>query len=191
MDHNGLMNKLLDRLYSEKLNTDVEAASSLRQATNDDRAALLALTKDAGATKDIDLILKVEKAYIVNDLNLYGNSADMRGSLSEALAGLQQTERMVDMVRDPARYAVIDEAHGLKKSRKSGLPYDDARKFFPAQVMRLRNMDKSRLSNEEKTIVNQRQHNLRTAERVYTSMQRNTLGVEAPTATPSRGIERE
>ena len=179
MEQTGLMDELLDTLYGEKFSTDQEAASPLRTETNIYRADLLRLTKEAGKTGDIDLILEVEQAFLINDLKLYGNSPEMRGSLNTAIAGVKQAEQMLELVRNPEQYEVVNRSHALPKSRKGSLPYDEARKFFPSQRTRLKNMDKSRLSAEEKKIITARQDNLRVAEKIYIRYQHKALGVEA------------
>ena len=197
MEHNGLMDDLLDTLYAEKLSTDEEAKSPLRAETNVHRTDLLHIVKEATASKDIDLILEVERAFLANDLELYGNSAGMRSSLGEGIKGIDQTRKLLEMLRDPdsSRYAGVDDTLKLSTNRtRDGMPKDEARKFFPAQATRLKNMDKSRLSAEEKMVVSARQPMLRAGEKVYKKLQRQVmmpLGRVATKQQPSRGLEME
>ena len=197
MDQTGLMLKLARELYGEKLSTDQEALSKQRAETNVHRAELLQIVKEAKASKDIDLILDVERAFLVNDLELYGNSAGMRSSLTEGITGIDQTKKLLVMLRDPdpSRYAAIDDMLKLSTNRtRNGMPKDEARKFFSAQVTRLKNMDKSRLSTEEKMLVAERQPMLRAGEKVYKRIQHQvmtTLGRAAAKEQPSRGREME
>ena len=194
MEQPGLLNRLLDSLYSEKLNTDAEAASPLRAATNEDRKELLVLVKEANASKEIDLILAVEKAFLTNNLNQYSNSTGMASSLKEAITGVEQTQLLLEVMRDPdqSRYDLINQTHGMSKSRcADGMPKDDGRKFFPSHIIRLKNLDKSNLSVEEKQIITERQAMLRTAQKVYIRHQHQTLGKEAIKEQPSHGREME
>ena len=191
MEHSGLMSRLSRELHSEKFSSDEEAQSPLRAKTNLHRANLLDLAKETGKTGDIDLILEAEKAFLVNDLKLYGNSSEMRGSLNAAIIGVKQTEQMLELVRNPEQYEVVNRSHALQKSRKGALPNDEARKFFPSQITRLKNMDKSRLTAEEKKVIIARQDNLRIAQKVYIRYQRKALGVEFGKKRSERGFERE
>ena len=195
MDHNGLMLKLARELYGEKLSTDQEAQSPQRSETNRHRKELLQIVKEATATKDIDLILDVERAFLVNDLELYGNSAGMRSSLTEGIKGIDQTKKLLAMLRDPSRYAAVDDMLKLSTNRtRDGMPKDEARKFFPAQVTRLKNMDKSRLAAEEKMLVAARQPMLRAGDKVYKRLQHQvmtTLGRVASKEQPSHSPEME
>lgn len=141
--------------------------------------------KDVGASGDLDLILAVEKDLLQNDLDRHANSKGMADSLVAALAELGSAERHVQLVRDPAAYKAIDETYSLPKNRlpkgnAAGVPHDEARQFFKSHATRLLNQDRSRLDPEEKQLLDQRKANIRAAEKVYTALQREALGLPPP-----------
>lgn len=149
------------------------------------RTALLGEVKAVGKSSDIDLILNVERRFLENDLAEYANSKGMADSLVAALAELGSAERHVQLVRDPAAYKAIDETYSLPKNRlpkgnAAGVPHDEARQFFKSHATRLLNQDRSRLDPEEKQLLDQRKANIRAAEKVYTILQREALGLPPP-----------
>jgi len=152
-------------------------AIGLAASRQDIRAHL----KEVGKTGDISLILATERTMLVTDLTLYSNSPAMKGSLTTALAELKAAEKLLPKVTDPALYRSVDESLSLPKNRIGGVPRDEARQFFRSHDSRLVNMDKSRLDDEEKAIVDERKRNVRIAEKVYIAQQQKTLGV-----TPAR-----
>ena len=62
-------------------------------------------------------------------------------------------ERHGGIVDDKRKYQAVDQAHSLKANRKNSLPYDEARLSFSSHLSRLTNMDKTRLSDEEKKVI--------------------------------------
>ena len=133
--------------------------------------------RDVGKSGDIGLILATEKAILVTDFTLYANSPAMSGSLRTALHELVAAEKLLPKVADPARYKAVDEDHSLGKNRKGGVPLDEARQFFRSHDTRLVNMDRSRLDDAEKAIIDERKRNVRVAEKVYTAVQLKVLGL--------------
>lgn len=154
------------------------------------RMKMLTLVKQVGQSGDLDAILTVERSFLENDLERHANSPAMEGSLTAALAELGSAEKHVGLVRDPKAYRAVDEAHSLPKNRKGALPHDEARQFFAAHAARLLNQDKSRLDPEEKAVLDARKQTMRTAEKVYTALQRKALGLEAtPKNSRAQGLE--
>lgn len=141
------------------------------------RAELLGQIKTVGKSGDLDLILSVERTILQNDLERHASSKGMAASLTAALAELAAAETLVAKVRDPAAYRSTDEDHSLPKNRTGGVPRDQARQFFASHAARLLNQDKSRLDPEEKQLIDQRKANIRTAEKIYTALQRQVLGL--------------
>lgn len=146
---------------------------------SDRRNAIRAHLKEVGKTGSLDLILATEKTLLVTDLTLYSNSPAMKGSLTAALAELKAAEALLPKVAAPHLYRSVDEAHSLPKNRIGGVPRDEARQFFRSHDSRLVNMDKSRLDDDEKAIVDERKRNIRIGEKVYVALQRQTLGLAA------------
>lgn len=146
------------------------------------QSSLLETVQSIGRQGDIDLILTAERSILANDLRMYGNSKGMRDSIGTALTDLSIAEKHVALVRDPGAYRVVNEAHSRSRNRKGAVPWDEARQFFQSHATRLLNMDRSRLTETEKRIIDQRKANMRTAGRLYSDLQHKALGVEAKTA---------
>ena len=115
---------------------------------------------------------------IKNDLDRYSNSKPMVDSLKAALNEFAVIERQLGMVDKAEQYKPVDAAYSLPKSRSKGLPMDEARQSFRSHSARLGNLDKSRLDDTEKQIIDARRAALSTAERYYIKRQARTLGVE-------------
>lgn len=153
------------------------------------RQDILGHLKEVGKSGDIDLILATEKTLLVTDLTLYSNSPAMKGSLTAAMAELKAAEALLPKVADPTLYGSVNEAHSLPKNRVGGVPRDEARQFFRSHDSRLVNMDKSRLDNEEKAIVDERKRNIRIAEKAYVARQQKVLGI-TPALDRDHGLSR-
>ena len=87
------------------------------------------------------------------------------------------TERLLVKVSDPAHYHEVDQSFSVSKHRKGGLPIDEARQAFRSHITRLRNMDKSRLTDEEKKLIDARKSAMSTAEKLYIALQKQALGI--------------
>lgn len=127
---------------------------------------------------DLSLIIATEKAIVSGDLQRYANSTGMRSSLTTAMTEFGVIEAHLSLVADPAQYRTVDAAHSLKKNRRTGLPNDEARQALASHAARLRNLDKSRLSDNEKAVLNVRSVNVGTAHRLYEKQQAEALGVD-------------
>ena len=142
------------------------------------RNQLLLFIKDTAQGGNAERIVALEKTIIKNDLDRYSNSKPMADSLKAALNEFAVIERQLGMVDKPAQYKPVDTAYSLPKNRNKGLPMDEARQSFRSHSARLGNLDKSRLDNTEKQIIDTRRAALSTAERDYIKRQARTLGVE-------------
>lgn len=139
---------------------------------------------------DLSLIVATEKAIVDGDLKRYANSADMTKSLGTALNGLAVIERHLALVTDPVQYRTVNEAHSLPKNRRGGLPHDEARQAMASHHTRLGNMDKSRLTAEEKGVIEARKASLKVGANLYAKMQAAAIGVALPAAKRrSQGAE--
>ena len=67
----------------------------------------------------------------------------------------------------------------LPKNRQKGLPIDEARQSFRSHYARLANLDKSRLDDDEKEIIDARQEMFALAKSLYIAEQEITLGIAA------------
>ena len=139
------------------------------------RKKLLDYLHKVGQSGDLDLIVRTEKAIVQGDLDHYTNSREMLSSLRNALFELETAQAHMGIVSDPAEYRRIDRAHRLPKHRKAGLPMDEARQVFSSHYARLGNLDKSRLDDEEKEIIDARKANIGIAEKCYAQAQARAL----------------
>lgn len=154
------------------------------------RQKIVETVRAAGQTKDPNTILEVERALIQTDLAEYITSSPQKSSMATAMDELTAAEKTLPLVTDQERYRQLDASHGHTKARSGGLPKDDMRLFLSSQSARLLNMDKSRLSAEEKEIIKARRDNLYQAEKSYKQSQRLALGLPEPEQSRSRGRER-
>jgi len=76
----------------------------------------------------------------------------------------------------------------LKKSRRHGLPDDDARKASRGHMTRLINLDRGRLDEVERAILAQRRANIKVAENAYIALQQAALGI-APKTGKDQGMD--
>ena len=142
------------------------------------RNQLLLFIKDTARGGNAERIVALEKTIIKNDLDRYSNSKPMADSLKAALNEFAVIERQLGMVDKPEQYKPVDAAYSLPKNRNKGLPIDEARQSFRSHSARLGNLDKSRLDDTEKQIIDARRAALSAAEREYIKRQARTLGVE-------------
>lgn len=138
---------------------------------------------------DLSLIIATEKAIVDGDLKRYANSSDMAKSLGTALNELGVIENHLRLIADHARYATVNEAHSLPKNRRGGVPYDEARQAMASHYTRLGNMDKSRLTADEKAVIDARKDGLKTGRKLYETMQVKAVGIDPPTKRRERGAE--
>ena len=141
------------------------------------RNQLLLFIKDTARGGNAERIVALEKTIIKNDLDRYSNSKPMADSLKAALNEFAVIERQLGMVDKP-EYKSVDAAYSLPKNRNKGLPMDEARQSFRSHSARLGNLDKSRLDDTEKQIIDARRAALSAAEQDYIKRQARTLGVE-------------
>ena len=128
-------------------------------------------------TGNIDQILDIERSLLQNDLDHYKTSRAMIASLQRALTEHHATIELVACVRDPAAYQAIADGYTLPNNRLADVPHDEARQFFRSHVKWIINMDNTCLDRAEKSVLHERRSNIRVAERIYTGIQREALGL--------------
>lgn len=136
---------------------------------------------------NLDEILLSEEVSIKFDLNHRVNSAAMQKSLEKAADELAIAMRLVKLVKDPERYAMIDAGHARKENRIGDLPRDEARQFFKSHFARLLNHDKTGLDDAEKRMLDIRRANISRGEKLYGAMQRQALGLPEKSQKKGRG----
>ena len=175
------MNKTMGT-FNRLLSVERYAVSSVK-ATMEGRSLevsqrnLLKNLRELGRSGDLSQIVAVEKMFVETERAYYSNSKAMEGSLKTALKELDVVERHIGIVDDPARYKAVDEAHSLPRNRRGDLPYDEARQALRSHHARLNNMDKARLSDTEKQVIDARKSNILQAERLYKERQVMALGL--------------
>ena len=130
----------------------------------------------------IEHLLAAERAILQEELDRFADTTAMQSSLQGALEELAGAVAMLPRVRDPVMYREVDAVYMFKANRVGGLPRDDARRFFASHSARLLNLSKARARPGEKAVISARSANIRTAERLYRSLQLEALGVERPPA---------
>ncbi|GHT83165.1 hypothetical protein AGMMS49543_09680 [Betaproteobacteria bacterium] len=160
-------------------------ATPLAKKITTTRQGMLADLKAIGATKDLEKIIEAEKILVNRDLTDHTNSPKMASSLKEAQNGLETIEAHIGIVGNPAEYQTVNKSDSLKKMRDHrDLPKDGARQAFRSHDTRLENLDAGRVSDTEKNIIQQRQKNIRIAEKEYINRQYKALGIEPPKPRP-------
>ncbi len=134
--------------------------------------------RDIGKSGDLLLLLEEERYILANDLVKYGNSKSMISSLKTALTEIDTIKKHVAFVENPKKYEVINEAYSLSKNRKGGLPYDEARQAMASHYARLGNLDKARLTDIEKSIIDARRENIKAMQKLYEKMQAKAIGID-------------
>jgi hypothetical protein len=135
----------------------------------------------AGRSGDAHLILATEQAFVDGDLDRYANSSGMISSLAAAQVEIDAVMTLLPVVEAPERYRKeIDAAFRLPKNRRGGVPNDEARQALRSHTARLMNLDKSRLTSEEKAILEARRASLVLAEKLYARLQVEALEAGSP-----------
>jgi len=176
----GRLNRLL--LAEEAFTMEVKKTGASKRLINS-RNGLLAHVQDVARGGDLELMVATEREIVKGDLNRYTNSKQMAASLNTALEEIAAIERQLKIVDDTAQYKAVDQQYSLKKNREKGLPLDEARQALRSHHARLNNLDKSRLDDEEKGILDARRLLVFNAKTLYIKRQANTLGVESETET--------
>jgi hypothetical protein len=157
---------------------EAQLAAPVTKRLQETRNDLLQHVKEVGKSSDLALMVAAEKSIVEFELEHHANSKGMVSSLSAALLELEAAEKLLAIVDDKDRYAHIDEGHSLPGNREKGLPLDEARQAFKSHYARLNNLDKARLSEDEKAIIDARKRNIFQAGKLYAQRQAKTLGVE-------------
>ncbi|WP_236829034.1 hypothetical protein [Bartonella schoenbuchensis] len=133
--------------------------------------------RNVGQSKDLSLLFNTEYNIVSDDLLRYANSPEMKSSLKTALIEMDVIKKHIVLAADPDQYTFINEAHSLSKHRKNELPYDEARQAMASHYTRLGNLNKSRLTVVEKSIIDARRDNMKVMRRLYEQMQAKALEI--------------
>ncbi|KXU37683.1 hypothetical protein AXK11_00140 [Cephaloticoccus primus] len=146
-----------------------------------ERKKILVLLREARDSRNIDLIIAAEKMLIEGDLLRYTNSREMRASLTSAFHEMVAIELHLELLKEPEKYRFVDRLHGTPKTREGDYPLDTARLALNSHVARLKNLDRSRLDETEKELIELRKEYMIFARDLYIARQAETLvGAEKP-----------
>ena len=177
MAKTGLINKLHKNLLRERASYLQDTNSPTRTLCRENQKAICQDLNAIGQTRDVGLILEAERGLLENEIAFYSNSPAMAKSLDNAMSELKGAENAYDKVQNSEQYRQLDQDYQSHKSRSGDLPKDEARQFFKSQNARLMNMDKTRLDEGEKAVIEARRDNLRAGETAYIALQKQALEV--------------
>ncbi|WP_246257386.1 hypothetical protein [Bartonella gabonensis] len=129
--------------------------------------------RNVGKNGDLSLLIDTERSLVENDLLRYANSKAMISSLEIGVV-----KDHIKLISNPEKYDAINKGHSLSKHRKGGLPYDEARKAMASHYTRLGNLDKARLTDIEKSIIDARRENIKAMQKLYEKMQTKAIGID-------------
>ena len=169
--------------FNRLLSVERYAVSSVRatregQNLETSQRNLLKSLRELGKSGNLPLIVAVEKTIVEAERAYYANSRAMDASLKTALQELDVVQKHIGIVDDPVRYKAVDEVYSLPRSRKGGLPNDEARQALRSHHARLNNMDKARLGDVEKQLIDARKSNIFQAGKLYRERQVRVLTAE-------------
>ena len=163
-------------LFEEEIFIRGMRLTSAGQSLSETRKKLLNHIREIVKTSDAPLMIATELAILQNDFDRYANSRAMESSLQSAINEMEVIRRHFAIIHTPA-YATVNAAFSLPKNRQKGQPLDEARQSFRSHYARLANLDKSRLDDDEKEIIDARQEMFGVAQEIYISCQLQVLGI--------------
>ncbi len=163
----------VEALTTRALNENV--GNVVGEMRADEKTILLATARFGDAWK----ILDIERIFLENELTFVASSPAMISSLNTAIRELDAALNLLEKVRNPNTYKELAAVYTLGKNQIRGLPRDEARQFFKSHQVRLRNLDKGRLSDSERDVLSSRIDNIKSAERLYEQLQEQALDIKA------------
>ena len=168
----------LELFHTEALTTSAlhrNVGNVVEELRSNEKTLLLEVSRSA----DVKKILDIEQALLQKELTLVASSPAMTSSLNTAIKELDAALKLLEKVKSPNTYQELAAAYTLDKNQIRGLPRDEARQFFKSHQVRLRNLDKGRLSDSERNVLSTRLYNIKSAERLYEQLQEQALGIKA------------
>ena len=160
----------VEKMWNERLKASVE------QYRKDIRTkSLIKTVAQISASDNIKNLIEAEKTILKFEFKHYSNSSSMDKSLFNALQGMDVVLEQINILSDHNRYAESARNYTLPKNQKAGLPFDQARQVFDSHLTRLRSLDKARLSELEKEVIEARINMWRNAQGLYINMQKECV----------------
>ena len=125
----------------------------------------------------IGRILALEKSHLKEELEKFAYDPAHKSSLEAGIEQIEIIESLLSIVRDPKAYQDAAQTYLMEKDRRGGLPDDSARKAFRAHKTRLANINRTRMDDDERKVLKQRQKNIALAEKLYIALQKEALGI--------------
>jgi len=141
------------------------------------RRKLLAFLRRVLASRNIELIIATERMLIEGDLLRYTTSAEMEKSLTSAQGEMVAIEFHLTLLADPEKYRFVDDLHRTTKTREADYPLDTARLGLNSHITRLKNLDRSRLDETEKEMIDVRRDYMTLARKLYIDRQTQMPGL--------------
>ena len=140
----------------------------------DARAKLLPLLHEAVTLRDIELILRIEKGFLTEELAYLAKRPRKVASLNMALDQLDAAMNLLPIIRRKSGYSA-DLYFTLARNRIYGMPKDEAQQFFISHITRLHNLDGGRFEDTEDELLDARIDNIKKAQELYTELQQQAL----------------
>jgi hypothetical protein len=138
---------------------------------------LLAL-KEVEKSRDIDLIVMVEATLINMEQASYGTKdITVRSSLEAAAVDLADIKAAIVTVKSPKAYQAASTTHRSNKKER-GVVIDGCHEAINGHITRLGNSIRAiGVPRPEKSILSQRQVNMRVVKELYIELQAKALGI--------------
>ena len=139
------------------------------------RADLLPLLREAAGLRDIDLLLRVEQAFLEIELVHLVHTRESMASFNKAVRQVRAAIAMLDHVRVPDEYRWTRVHFTQPENLVNGLPKDEAHGFFASHGARLGNTLKMPPEEDKAALINARISNIKLARDIYMDLQRHAL----------------
>ena len=141
------------------------------------RSALLSLLEEAADSRDLWLLLQIEREFMRLDLE---HIAHARENIRRLRAGLRQINKaipMLDYVDNPSGYHWAGIFYTLSEDLvgNSELPKDAMHRFFASHKTRLENIRSGSDHQNKTALLNARESNMDLAKKLYMDLQRRAL----------------
>ncbi|MDR1922306.1 MAG: hypothetical protein LBS31_11280 [Candidatus Adiutrix sp.] len=178
------------------LSRDLEAKTQTPESPqykNQEKSArprhTLIFLRRVAQTRDIHVLLDVERLALEHTLKYDTNSPEEKQSVTVALDQLDTCRKCFDsLMNNPAGYRENVDPTYSSKAREAGLPLDAAKEFFKSHATRLTNNLVSKASHVEKLLLRQRKENVAVMRECYAELQQKALGIASP--KKSKGLSR-
>ena len=139
------------------------------------RADLLPLLREVAGLRSIDLLLRIELAFLEIELVHLVHTRESLASFSKAIRQTRAAIAMLDHVRVPDEYRWTKVHFTQPENLVNGLPKDEAHGFFASHGARLGNTLKMPPEEDKAALINARISNIKLARDIYMDLQRHAL----------------